>query len=289
MIGREGYGMTTRRLNTKLGTSGFTLIELLVVIAIIALLIGILLPALAKARRSSQRVVDASNQRQIGIAKTFYAEEFDGFVPREGVSSEPDGEPQEVLSEDRPPWAVVLRPYLDDNREPGYWLTPELNDLFEGVEMYKDPSRPPDRHNLHYVVNAFSFEEAGKVDNRGRTNFRRRKPARPLSSIRSPAETFYLTNLAADLDESFIREIESNYGQFGRTDETAATLHDVWWNRHVSGQVESTMRIAPAWYDRGPNVLHFDAHVELVDADVVRDVNEWDDGDYAWFKFIDNR
>jgi prepilin-type N-terminal cleavage/methylation domain-containing protein len=269
--------------------AGFTLIELLVVIAIIALLIGILLPALSKARRSSQRVVDASNQRQIGVAMAFYAEDNDQFVPREGVSSEDPGEPREALLPDRPPWAVVLRPYLDDNRKQGYWLDPEQNDLFEGVEMYKDPSRPRDRHQLHYVVNAFSFEDRGEVDNRTSRSPNRRKPARPRSAVQWPSESFYLTNLAEDRNEDLINDIESGYSISGRTDETAAQLHDVWWTRHVNGEVESTMRIAPAWYDRGPNVLHFDSHVELIDADVVRDVNSWDDGDYGWFKFVNSR
>ncbi|MEO1535984.1 MAG: prepilin-type N-terminal cleavage/methylation domain-containing protein, partial [Planctomycetota bacterium] len=74
-------------MNARSARLGFTLIELLVVIAIIALLIGILLPALAKARRSSQRVVDASNQRQIGIAAAFYSENEKGFLPRESSNA----------------------------------------------------------------------------------------------------------------------------------------------------------------------------------------------------------
>ena len=59
----------------------FTLIELLVVIAIIALPIGILLPALGKARCSARKLVGGTNQRTIGQAMFLYAEQFDDWTP----------------------------------------------------------------------------------------------------------------------------------------------------------------------------------------------------------------
>jgi prepilin-type processing-associated H-X9-DG protein/prepilin-type N-terminal cleavage/methylation domain-containing protein len=58
----------------------FTLIELLVVIAIIAILIGILLPALASAKRSARSTVCSSRMRQVAMGWTVYADSSDGVV-----------------------------------------------------------------------------------------------------------------------------------------------------------------------------------------------------------------
>lgn len=59
----------------------FSLIELLVVIAIIALLIGILLPALAKARLSAQKLLGQANHRSVMQGVHLYSDQFDGHMP----------------------------------------------------------------------------------------------------------------------------------------------------------------------------------------------------------------
>ncbi len=76
--------------STRCRAAAFTLIELLVVISIIALLIGILLPALAGAREAGRAAACASNLRQINIAMVVYTDDFQGLYPTSSTGNHGD-------------------------------------------------------------------------------------------------------------------------------------------------------------------------------------------------------
>jgi prepilin-type N-terminal cleavage/methylation domain-containing protein len=81
---------------------GFTLVELLVVIAIIALLMGILMPALARVRQIAFRMACGANLAGIGKAMLIYAHDYDNDFPRAGF-------PKTLWADHVPNWAAADR------------------------------------------------------------------------------------------------------------------------------------------------------------------------------------
>jgi len=89
---------------------GFTLIELLVVISIIALLIGILLPALSQARGSALQVACLANVRSWGQGTNLFAQDYDQWLPWEG---EKDTSPATQTWNAEEWWANGVPPYVN--------------------------------------------------------------------------------------------------------------------------------------------------------------------------------
>jgi prepilin-type N-terminal cleavage/methylation domain-containing protein len=88
--------------------TGFTLVELLVVISIIALLIGLLLPAVQRAREAANRISCANNLHQIGLAFHLYHDDYNKLPPCQ-------------LDNGGATWAVLILPYMEQGNLYKQW------------------------------------------------------------------------------------------------------------------------------------------------------------------------
>jgi prepilin-type N-terminal cleavage/methylation domain-containing protein len=150
-------------MRTLAKRSGFTLLELIVVLAIIAVLIGLILPAVQVARESAARTASLNNLRQIGLGLQNYASTHDGHVPgihsliAEPISDEGD---QAILD--------TLVPYIDRQAIvplPGTVTSDEavLVSQYPFRKVFMSPGDPtlslakPDGGPTSYVANIRAF------------------------------------------------------------------------------------------------------------------------------------
>jgi prepilin-type N-terminal cleavage/methylation domain-containing protein len=172
----------------------FTLIELLVVIAIISILIGMLLPAVQKAREAASRISCANNLKQIGLAMHTYHNDFERLPPSRVY-------PVNIIVKDQlvfeggPTWAVFILPYLEQDNFYRQWnvsatyydqapgarlynvkgyFCPSRRTAKDGFSVFGDtpPISPPDYPNTPGGLADYAVVDPTGTDNGGNGSFR---------------------------------------------------------------------------------------------------------------------
>jgi len=120
----------------------FTLIELLVVIAVIALLVGLLLPAVLRSKEKGRAAECMNKLKQMSVATMLYAEDYDDYVPRISTGGYPSGL---LLFTD------LLELYLSGE---DLWICPS------GEEVPQSRRNSGNGMLLHYGMNNYDYDDS---------------------------------------------------------------------------------------------------------------------------------
>ncbi len=215
----------------------FTLIELLVVVAIIAILAGMLLPALAKAKAASHRARCLSNLHNVGLAMLMYSEDTGGYIPRGNYT----------------PWFLAYMPYMPEGG---------TKKDFRNVRIYFCPAYPnkdaKKTQVITYVVNAWTFSSPTDP-----TGSELTVPSK-LDRFVRPSDSAHL----ADNENGSWRPIVT-----GLQDPTL-DLNDVWSPSHLpfppnGKRLNGERRVAAKRHSNGSDLLFLDGHSEGMRAEKI--------------------
>ncbi|MDX2117057.1 MAG: type II secretion system protein [Planctomycetota bacterium] len=264
--------------------SGFTLIELLVVIAIIALLIGILLPALGEARKSARNVVSMANLRSLSQVQATYSAQSKGSFPN--------------FFNEKAAASATVKPWFLPSPAGGYWPFGGSSDIWrtESWAFYwyssvstwvmDDPGA---------YANPFQFSPSDATMIRTVRDFQASSPAWKSSGPQSflwPGSYIMSPTLWTNPDRYNVPAERKGWGAYSGNsflrrnkidDMTNPSLKAVLWERFdfkqntrissnaINGSVSGTYKMFPNWNNptAKPNVAIGDGSVKQVDVGAI--------------------
>lgn len=191
--------------------AGFTLIELLVVIAMIAILAGLLLPALARAKESSRATACRSNLKQLSLASTLYtADQQDLYPPALRTH----------------PWTAALLPYYNNSN------LLECATAKISAKVTSPPNAVSSTTDRSYIINGFADWVRTTLGDDSYEQFRKGLLTKslPESAIAAPSRTIIFGEKATGSLAYSVDLFRPN----------GAYIEDIAENRHSNPRIAAT-------------------------------------------------
>jgi prepilin-type N-terminal cleavage/methylation domain-containing protein/prepilin-type processing-associated H-X9-DG protein len=213
------------------GFRAFTLIELLVVIAIIAILAGLLLPTLARAKQKALIAKCLSNHQQLTLAWIMYASDNNGVL----VENNPLGTPPYVAGQ---AWILGNMQVLPDMTNLVDVINAKLFPYSESPGIYKCPA-----DNVPYYVNGVGYNRIRSYSMSGQMN------------SADPMDPAFPCNVT---ETDIVHPTPSKAFVF--IDEAACSIDDGYYAIQVV--TREWQNLVAAWHDDGDNLSFADGHAE---------------------------